>query len=589
MSWWWRTKPRSIIRTVQWFSEFSKLEGKNWNEEILSPSNKKTHPVRRMYIYNAHYEDDEHINKLKLETFLTGNYDKPGKDAESNGRNDKTTYEFFGFGYVDDNGRIRSTKVGNRITEKTFDSEDFLKQLLKLQFPNPISPLKKSSTEDFIFPFQLLCIAINDFEYVNRSELVLLFGCNNLNQYDKIKRGILSFRKSYNQLPNKNKNIEVINLCKDVFISLYGSLDNEIQTYYEYAEALTRCLLYTGLFKVTGRSIATKLRISEHSISKFKLILNNYDFERKNFSNIEDYMEWYGSANSTELPWNSIEARKDIVFEKIKYIKENRNYFSSDSSVNKKLEKELIDATLTINQTNVDFSKLKDQENKLISLITNAKEKEFIEITSKTKETRHAILEMFDDILDQIDMSALWLEVNTWKSLVALNGSKEIIRNFKIEEDLTPKSFAPGIGNTPDMEMYLDDYIVIPEVSLMTGVRQWEHEASSVIDHVLSFMSDSERKKVFGLFLSSGINIRTQWQFFILNKESWMGKPVPVIPLTIKQYKKIIGEFYEKNLEVKFFAKLLSELHNIALNSTNYSDWLLKTELHINNPAKWFK
>lgn len=34
-SWRWRTKPRSAIRVVQWFPEFAKLEGKNWNEELL--------------------------------------------------------------------------------------------------------------------------------------------------------------------------------------------------------------------------------------------------------------------------------------------------------------------------------------------------------------------------------------------------------------------------------------------------------------------------------------------------------------------------------------------------------------------------
>lgn len=70
----------------------------------------------------------------------------------------------------------------------------------------------------------------------------------------------------------------------------------------------------------------------------------------------------------------------------------------------------------------------------------------------------------------------------------------------------------------------------------MTGVRQWEHEGSSVIDHVLKFIKENEDRTVFGLFISSSINIRTKWQFFILNKESWIGKTVPVIPMTIVMY-----------------------------------------------------
>ena len=63
--------------------------------------------------------------------------------------------------------------------------------------------------------------------------------------------------------------------------------------------------------------------------------------------------------------------------------------------------------------------------------------------------------------------------------------------NFTIEEDLSPRFFAPGKGNTPDMELYKDDYVIVPEVSLMTGVLQWEHEASSVIDHILNIMKNN--------------------------------------------------------------------------------------------------
>ena len=84
------------------------------------------------------------------------------------------------------------------------------------------------------------------------------------------------------------------------------------------------------------------------------------------------------------------------------------------------------------------------------------------------------------------------------------------------------------------MELYHDKYIIVPEVSLMTGVLQWEHEASSVIDHVLNIIKKYENVDVIRLFISSKINVRTMWQFFILNKQSWMGAPVPVIPLTIE-------------------------------------------------------
>ena len=169
-------------------------------------------------------------------------------------------------------------------------------------------------------------------------------------------------------------------------------------------------------------------------------------------------------------------------------------------------------------------------------------------------------------------MSALWLEVNTWKSLIAVQGKHRMKRNFNIEEDLSPRSFAPGVGNTPDMELYLDNTILLPEVSLMTGVRQWEHEASSVIDHVLHFMERTPDKQVLGLFISSRIHLRTMWQFFLLNRESWLGKKIPVVPLTIPQYVAVIQHCYQQELPI---TELLSFLESLSLSAEKLADYHL--------------
>ena len=66
MSWGWRTKPRSVVKTVQWFKYFSKLENKNWEEktEQLDIRGKAIHPVRREYVYNAHKDEDENLSML---------------------------------------------------------------------------------------------------------------------------------------------------------------------------------------------------------------------------------------------------------------------------------------------------------------------------------------------------------------------------------------------------------------------------------------------------------------------------------------------------------------------------------------------
>lgn len=586
-SWWWRTKPRSIIRMVEWYREFGKLEGKNWDEKdgyhVSKYTGKAVMPVRRNYIYNAHKEEDTFLSSITYSQYLSGDFDR--KETESNGRNDKISFEFFGFGYVDDKGVIHNTKVGELILKEKFDSEDFLKQLLKLCFPNKVSSKGDMDENDGIFPMEILLKAIDNFTFLNRSEVVFLFGCKNNSQICDLFNAIKEFRERYNNLQNKNDRNAVKNLCEEVYKKHYNGVDNNIDSYYDYAEAFCRSLVYTGLFNLSGRSLATKVRVNEYSVPKFKMLLEKYEFQKLLFENKDEYMDWFGNPDATMLPWDNPEERKQLVISKINYlsntelteeIKENYDVSIQDSIIS---QTKILKEKLSLAETH---SELKILEKEVVDYITGLNERKYIEFVATTQNARKEILDKYDDILANDEMSALWLEVNTWKSLLAIKGEKEVKRNFNIEEDLTPKSFAPGVGNTPDMELYYRNYVVLPEVSLMSGVRQWEHEASSVIDHVLSFINDYEEKDVLGLFISTSINIRTQWQFFILNRESWVGKAVPVVPLTIPQYCDIIKFIYSKDIEIGNLINLLVDIHKLAFEVSDFKIWKNEADEKIN-------
>ncbi|WP_027729131.1 AlwI family type II restriction endonuclease [Treponema sp. C6A8] len=554
-----------------------KLEGLNWEENSGRQSvfdNKPVHPARRLYTYNAHSDENSEIGDLSLEQFSSGMFDR--KEAEGDARNDKSTFEFYGFGYVDDEtNAIQTTKVGQLILEQNFDNEDFLKQLLKIYFPN--HTYKKNQIGKWkIFPMKLLISALEKFESLNRSEIVLLFGCSNNELITNTLNAIAIFKTEYQKLENKQKDAKI--LCEKLFIKTYGALDNKIESYYDYADAFSRALVYTGLFSVHGPGIAAKIRVAEHAKLKFKLLAEKYDFINPEFKDKREYFSWFGSSDSISLPWDNIENRKLLIQEKINIIEKTQN--ESDNISAKKIKTELIKISRTLQNIKTE-SENKILEKNLIKYITSLRENNFIEHLAFTKEVRDEILDRFKLILNDDDMSALWLEVNTWKSLIAIRGKKSVKRNFNIEEDLTPKSFAPGIGNTPDMELYTDEYIILPEVSLMTGIRQWEHEGSSVIDHVFRFIKEHDDKNVFGLFISSSINIRTKWQFFILNKESWIGKPVPVIPMTINMYSEIISFIYDNEIEIPDFINLLIDIHQLSLKSKDFETWFNESEKFI--------
>lgn len=571
MSWFWRTKPRSIIKTIKWFPHFSALQGLNWDETSsqISRFNKKPlYPTRRRYIYNAHKEEDTWLSELSFEDYMSGQLDQ--KETESNGRNDKSTFEFLGFGYVDEQGIIHTTDVGKLIVQSSFDQEDYLKQLLKLRLPNLIQKTKDKEHGIGVFPFQLVLTAFSNFESLNRSELALLFGCVSNEQIPTMLDAITCFKNRYAMLPKKNDTKKIKELFKEIFMAYYSSMPNQVNSYYDYSEALSRTLVYTGLFSLSGRSIASKLRVSEHAKMKVSMLQKNFHFNfPDHFSSIDDYMGWFGSTNNVQLPWENIKQRKEIIYHKIHLLEQlKKNNFIP-------LEDNNLDTVSILHstQTSNNVSDLKHYEENLQLAITNHYEIHFIKVSSKTKEERDKILDKFEDILANDDMSALWLEVNTWKSLIAIPGPHFVKRNFKVEQDLSPRSFAPGVGNTPDMELYQSSYMIIPEVSLMTGVRQWEHEASSVVDHVLHFIKKHPTLQILGLFLTSRIHIRTLWQFFILNRESWVGTPVPIVPLTIPQYVEIITFIYKHNLEIDTLKTLLEYLSKLTFQYHSFEDW----------------
>lgn len=575
MSWSWKTKPRSIIKTVQWFPCFAALEGENWNKKssfVSKNKGKPIHPIRRSYIYSAHGDDDSWLSSISYKDYLSGQKDV--KETEANGRMDKGAFEFFGFGYVKDNGEIAVSEVGNKIVHGTFDDEDYLKQLLKLRLPNYTYEASKMKKKKFIFPFQLVLKAFEKFESLNRSELALLFGCDDEADIPIAVQAIGNFKKMYEIIENKNDTALVKETFEKVFIEAYGAMPNQADSYYDYAEAFSRTLVYTGLFSLSGRSIATKIRVAKHSKTKVKLLQDKYEFYFPcEISSLDEYMQWYGSCHTTVLPWEKVDERRSIISDKAALLIEKMQEATEDYQNRADISLEEIQTIVENANASSDVNDLKDFENILSDAIITHNEEYFIKVLSKTQEERKNILNKFNDILSNDDMSALWLEVNTWKSLIAIKGNHKVKRNFKIEDDLTPKSFAPGVGNTPDMELYQDDFMVIPEVSLMTGVRQWEHEASSVIDHVLSFINDNKEKQVIGLFLSSRINVRTFWQFFVLNRESWMGAPVPVVPLTIEQYMDVISFIYDNCKHINDFIQLLKKIADNAMVCETYTAW----------------
>ncbi|MBC8460429.1 MAG: AlwI family type II restriction endonuclease [Deltaproteobacteria bacterium] len=570
-SWPMRTKPRSAIRTVQWLPAFIKVEGKDWDrKEGIDNRGEPIHPVRREYLRYAHpYEDYSQTT-----------------DPESNARQEKAIYEYFGFGYVNQSGLVVVTPAGREIVSSEHPEELMLRQLLKWQFPSAACNHNSLAFRHMrMHPFKILLEVMKKFDYVTRYEVDLtFFTCLRDDEILQALEQITYFRERC-ESAGKNQ----AQLYKEIFQELHPDIQRPSpKSFGDMGDALFRFFEYTGLFTTSGRAGFTTLRVPARAITKVRLLQDKFTFEfHDDYPDQVAYFEHYGNPYSIRLPWETTESLRELVSHKVRVLcarlEELRiSGVELQFDLTPEEAKRKLEACTTL-------AEIKILDELLFEQLVSLNERDFVYHSSKTAKVRAEILDKFDEILaGDADEAALWLEVNTWKSLVALNGEHYVKRNFKVEEDLSPRAFAPGVGNTPDMELYNEEFVIIPEVSLQSGVSQWITEGSAVTDHVYKFIEvkngnrtsndtlvvANDHRPIVGFFLCHHLNERTGWQFFVLNRDSWRGQPVPIVPLNLKLYRKLIGCYYSLEVPATQFERLLYEIHKYAHQVNHFQKWL---------------
>jgi len=567
----WRTAPRSVLVLLRWFPYFYKYQDEDYNLKVknmyleTSPKNEYVRPTRRKIVYDYEkneMEDPAEFTNTTIDKFSMGF--QPGNDAdkESRARQVVATASQVGLMHSHD---AKLTEMGEKVVRGTFSSDDLIRQLLKMFIV--------SNDNEGVFPFKTFLTLINKYEYLSRNEMSFIFGVLEEKDTCKAEKAVEDFRNKYDQLSDKNKDSDIKFILKETWNKYFPliknhKLDKTIRI--DYTDAFTRYLIFTDLFISEGRGSAAKIRINPVNSKKVKMLISGKPFlyppkdEKNRFVSSKNQSEWFGKTNNLELPWEDKRELMTIVKDKIDTAKSLPNLEISESDL------KIWDSKLS----EFSINDLRSIEGKLDVAITNSNINNYIKNESQTCKNREEILHRYDLIKQNEDEAALWMEVNTWKAFVSMHGdSKKIIPNFKMNNDLTPKSFAPGRGNTPDMEIYFGSSVIIPEVSLMTGVQQWEHEGSSVIDHVMKKIQTESNKKVLGLFISSAINYRTCWQFFILNRESWMGRPVPVVPMKLDTFVGILKFIYKNDLTIEDFNDLIWEISCSTFHLKDFHDW----------------
>ncbi len=581
-TWYVSCSPRNPEKLAPELTQFATLEGKNWNEKRGKESVTQMHFTRLL-------ED--------VRTF-EGSISK--KDPAFSARDRVKPYKTFGFSYVNDEGKIVITAAGRRLVEGKRPKELFLKQLLKWQYPSYQHRGRQYQDTDmrltdyglkrarkprgfYTLPFVDTLSVIRKIGGLSKIEIALfMLPRVRMGDIGPVIRQILRFRT---QLARVKGRVARKKFVKTVHYESYAKLYSDetrgarkseakalvwkkVRNSLDVADATIRHFRYTGILTVKG-SLLSPVESREGDIdSILGMGLKPVDY-------FDDVDKFYAYVGNPDLPVLPFESQSELI-ERIRtistYVERLRLQHTLASSVPvPTVPSRLVPDALSLNQ-------LKD----ILDSLENAK----IEVQRIAQEdnlrqaNRSEIVGTFDRIVagdEDIFDPPVYFEWNTYRALVVID-SASVSPNFVLDEDLQPVSHAPG--NKSDVVAEFGDFVLITEVTLLTGKRQYMVEGEPVVDHVGSFRAEELKKsarKVFGLFVAPKIVQNTGNYFLISSKQDYpeYGGPVSVIPMALSQFQDLItfsgqiGSFSPQEIR-----HLFEELESSQRKASNTSTWL---------------
>lgn len=572
---------------------------------------------------------------------------KQAKQIEQHGRTWASTFNELGFATCYKKGneyvssKVNVTNAGLALlSDETIDEDVWLRQLLKIQYPNCLPSRESTAYFGFsLIPFPAFLKILKGCEGVSKDEGFIV---NTITSSDPCKvddaiNHILEFRKRLKKDKSKGRNkiCELINNERYLWASkVYDSEIKKrfriIRKYIDESNPQDCKKLLSAIVKGGKGSNTKNARQCAKDLHKMKKNSVVYKIMKKRFLSYFLKMKtgsWGDYIDATSRYFRmsgliTIRRNRVVLSEKHQEIidwilsqswtlKEDSLYldYLHDASqpelpqdnvefTEKKSEQVLTKIGDYIPKTDSVFLKEKIEKSKGNSLKSRRILFDLMEKDRELQELRymeelHAnpdsveeVNNYFDSILskDILGDRPSHLEWNTWRGFLCVDQLAKHpsqCRNFKIDEDLQPVSFAAG--NRPDMVFYYDKYILVVEVTLTTGSNQYSVESEPVQRHALRIIEQEGNAKVYTLFIAPKIDINTAMHFYtlmtqdaLMDKASRIVRP-KIIPFTLKEFKEILEIFRRERFTPENFENLLQMI--IALQNN----------ISIKNGALWSK
>lgn len=497
---------------------------------------------------------------LREEQFFNGK----GKNDPALSARDRINRAPKSLGFIKLSPVIALTPAGHALLTNRRKDEVLLRQLLKFQVPSPYHQPTSRAASFWIKPYLEMLRLVRTVGTLKFDELQI-FGMQltDWHEFDDIIRRIEEFRikkaehkGNYRRFKTEYLRNELIHIFNDRILrgetktresrdsSLHKFLQTQSNNMRDYADACFRYLRSTGLVNVSH--IGKSLSIVPERIEDVDYILQTVDRDPILIDNEKDYVTYLGSADIPKL------------------LTDDRQRLITRLSI------EFPDAIVS---QNADLTALK---NLLANLTEQKKAENLHKQVMDIKDYK-----LYDDIQNtflQIENNELYdaplmLEWNTWRAMTMLDGG-DIKANLNFDDFGNPLSTAQG--NVADIVCDYGEYMLIIEVTMSTGQKQYEMESEPVSRH-LGKMKKTCGKPCYCLFVAPTINEASVAHFFALHNMniSYYGGKSTIIPLPLNIFQKMLEDSYRASYtpNPSHVRRLFEHSEALAKNCENEKAW----------------
>ena len=449
---------------------------------------------------------------------------------EMRGRNSMAPLKKLGLVYLDSEKKLKISDLGKKfLNNEISDEEFFLDSLLKIQYPNPLDDSYKDMNIKPFIGIVHLIKKVNDLckkagmkqKGLSKDEFgIFALSLRDHADIDDYAKKVIAYRKSFERITDDDKKREFKENYINSFLSEYKEPLKNIP---EYSDNMIRYFRQTKLFYLRGKYANTYFDLEPRRMNEINSLLENDDSAPIVFNSENDWINYFSTYGSYELPYETNPKLKSIL----------ENVVEENAKLSEGLGKEYV-RPLFDSLEKSELKELIKKERLLRTSLQNLKIKSDYFGVDKIDEVIKYLGYILDHDRDKKLKNRMSLELEKWVNVAlnVFNDATLIKPNTIVGDDNEPINTAPA--GVADIECYYDSFSSICEVTTLTSRDQWVNEGQPVMRHLRAF-EDKMPCQSYCLFVAPRLHQDTINTFWNSVKYEYQGRKQLIIPITISQ------------------------------------------------------